>query len=212
MKHNNVIPNNHFRKEWQLRVRTWFEQPMRKRRRRSARVLKYAKSAPRPIDGLLRPIVRCPTNKYNMHVRLGRGFSLEELKEAGIAVRYAPTIGIAVDPRRKNRSLDAMQDNVQRLKEFKTKLIVFPKNPAKPKEGEAKKEELAMAAQLEGKLMPIQKTTAEIEVRPITNDDRAKTAYRSLRIEKSNKKLEGIRKKRAAEKAAEKADKSAAKK
>ena len=185
---------------------------MRKRRRRSARVLKYAKSAPRPIDGLLRPIVRCPTNKYNMHVRLGRGFSLEELKEAGIAVRYAPTIGIAVDPRRKNRSLDAMQDNVQRLKEFKTKLIVFPKNPAKPKEGEAKKEELAMAAQLEGKLMPIQKTTAEIEVRPITNDDRAKTAYRSLRIEKSNKKLEGIRKKRAAEKAAEKADKSAAKK
>lgn len=37
VRHNNVISNNHFRKEWQLRVRTWFNQPARKQRRRSAR-------------------------------------------------------------------------------------------------------------------------------------------------------------------------------
>lgn len=202
MKHNNVIPNNHFRKEWQLRVRTWFDQPMRKRRRRAARVAKYAKIAPRPSDGALRPIVRCPTVKYNMHVRLGRGFSIEELKEAAIPVKYAPTIGIAVDPRRKNRSLDAMQENVQRLKEYKTKLMLFPKNPSKPKPGDASKEDLAMAAQLPGKLMPIVKKTPTVEVRPITDDDRSKHAYRSLRIERANKRLDGIRKKRAAEAAA----------
>lgn len=185
---------------------------MRKRRRRSARVAKYAKSAPRPTDGALRPVVRCPTNKYNMHVRLGRGFSLEELKEAGIPAKYAPTIGIAVDNRRKNRSLDAMQDNVQRLREFKTKLLVFPVNPSKPKEGDAKKDELAMAAQVTGKLMPIVKKTSEVEVRKITEDDRAKGAYRSLRIERTNKRLDGLRKKRAAEKAAQAEEKAASKK
>jgi len=207
MKHNNVIPNNHFRKEWQLRVRTWFDQPMRKRRRRAARGVKAAKVAPRPVDGPLRPIVRCPTNKYNMHVRLGRGFSLEELKEAGIPAKYAPTIGIAVDSRRKNRSVDAMQDNVQRLKEYQTKLLVFPKNPSKPKPGDATKDDLAMATQLTTPLMPIVKKPVQIEVRAITDEDKAKNAYRTLRIERSNKRLKGIRDKRAAEKAAEADDK-----
>lgn len=184
-------------------MRTWFDQPMRKRRRRAARVVKYAKQAPRPTDGALRPVVRCPTNKYNMRVRLGRGFSVEELKEAGIPIKYAPTIGIAVDSRRKNRSLDALQENIQRLKEYKTRLLVFPRNPSKPKAGEASKEDLTMASQLEGKLMPIVKKTSEIQVRPITDEDKKKTAYRSLRIERSNKRLEGIRKKRAAEAAAQ---------
>lgn len=26
MKHNNVVPNGHFHKKWQRRVRTWFDQ------------------------------------------------------------------------------------------------------------------------------------------------------------------------------------------
>lgn len=34
VKHNNVIPNGHFKKKWQFRVRTWFNQPARKVRRR----------------------------------------------------------------------------------------------------------------------------------------------------------------------------------
>lgn len=207
MKHNNEIPNVHFHKDWQNRVRTWFNQPMRKRRRRAARAVKAAKIAPRPVDGALRPIVRCPTNKYNMYLRLGRGFSLEELKEVGISAKFAPTIGIAVDPRRKNRSVDAMQDNVQRLKEYKSKLLIFPKNPAKPKAGEASKEDLNMVEQHAGPIMPITKEEPTIEVRKITEDDKKSHAYRSLRIERSNKRREGMRKKRAAEKAAAADDK-----
>ena len=35
---------------------------------------------PRPTAGPLRPIVHGQTLKYNMKVRAGRGFSLEELK------------------------------------------------------------------------------------------------------------------------------------
>jgi large subunit ribosomal protein L13e len=80
VKHNNELPNNHFRKQWMLRVKTWFDQPGQKNRRRQARLKKAVEVAPRPIDGLLRPAVRCPTVKYNTKLRLGRGFSLEELK------------------------------------------------------------------------------------------------------------------------------------
>lgn len=208
MKHNNVIPNNHFRKEWDLRVRTWFDQPMRKQRRRKARAAKAAKAAPRPVDGVLRPAVHCMTRKYNSRVRLGRGFSLEELKEAGIAVKLAPTIGIAVDPRRKNRSVEGMQTNVQRLKEYKAKLIVFPRKPGKPVAGDSNEAAIATAAQLgKGELLPISKPPFEVEVRKITDEEKNAQAYRTLRIERVNAKYKGIREKRAADAAREEEDK-----
>jgi len=54
-------------------------QPGRKHRRREARLAKAAAVAPRPVDRL-RPVVRCPTIKYNSRVRPGRGFTLSELK------------------------------------------------------------------------------------------------------------------------------------
>ena len=37
VKHNNVVPNRHFHKDWQVRVRTWFDQPGKKRSRRLKR-------------------------------------------------------------------------------------------------------------------------------------------------------------------------------
>merc|ERR1711874_954207 len=84
MKHNNVLPNAHFKKDWQNRVKTWFNQPGRKKSRRVARQKKALAIAPRPVAGSLRPVVRCPTYKYNTKVRMGRGFTLEELKTAGL--------------------------------------------------------------------------------------------------------------------------------
>ena len=82
-KRNQMIPNAHFHKDWDTYVKTWFNQPARKERRRKARGLKAAKVAPRPVKAL-RPIVRCPTFKYNIKDRAGRGFTLEELKGAGL--------------------------------------------------------------------------------------------------------------------------------
>lgn len=79
-KHNNMVHNNHFHKDWQRYVKTWFNQPGRKKRRREARAKKALKVAPRPVAGAIRPIVRCPTFRYNTKVRAGRGFTLEELK------------------------------------------------------------------------------------------------------------------------------------
>lgn len=79
-KRNNVIPNGHFHKDWQRYVRNWFNQPARKQRRHDNRVKKARRIAPRPVAGSLRPIVRCPTFKYNTKIRAGKGFTLDELK------------------------------------------------------------------------------------------------------------------------------------
>jgi large subunit ribosomal protein L13e len=106
-KGNNEIPGNHFRKHWQRRIKTWFNQAGRKTRRAQNRVKKLKAVAPRPI-GLLRPAVHCPSIRYNSKIRLGRGFSLEELKKAGIPVIEAKQFGIAVDYRRTNRSLESI--------------------------------------------------------------------------------------------------------
>merc|ERR1712098_1012546 len=115
IKHNQQIPHNHFRKDWQRRVRVHFDQPGRKLRRRNARLSKAAAVAPRPVDKL-RPIVRCPTLKYNRRVRAGRGFTLTELKEAGIPRKLAPTIGISVDARRQNLSTESLAAGVSEIK------------------------------------------------------------------------------------------------
>ncbi|KAM1160880.1 hypothetical protein TB2_000028 [Malus domestica] len=126
MKHNNVIPSSHFRKHWQNYVKTWFNEPAKKTRRRTARQKKAVKIFPRPTTGPLRPIVHGQILKYNMKVRASRGFTLEELKSARIPKKLAPTIGISVDHRRKNRSLEGLQTNVQRLKTYKAKIIRRP--------------------------------------------------------------------------------------
>ncbi|KAF5208112.1 60S ribosomal protein L13-1 [Thalictrum thalictroides] len=83
LKHNNVIPNGHFKKHCQNYVKTWFNQLARKTRRCNAR----QKKAGRFSHTLL-----LATLKYKMKVRAGRGFSLEELKAAGIPKKLAPTI------------------------------------------------------------------------------------------------------------------------
>jgi hypothetical protein len=48
--------------------------------RLAARSVKAGRVAPRPVAGVLRPVVHAQTVKYNNKVRLGRGFTLEELK------------------------------------------------------------------------------------------------------------------------------------
>jgi len=124
--HNNIVPNVHFHKDWQRRVRTWFDQPAKKKRRQTLRRRKAAKLFPRPLH-LLRPAVQCPTQRYNKKTRLGRGFSVEELRKAGIDKRQALSIGISVDFRRRNLSRRSLKQNVRRLKEYKNRLIVWPR-------------------------------------------------------------------------------------
>merc|ERR1739846_255853 len=152
-KRNQMIPNAHFHKDWDRYVKTWFNQPARKERRRKMRAKKAAAVAPRPMKQL-RPVVRCPTFRYNVKQRGGRGFSLEELKTAGISKNMAKTIGICVDHRRRNKSVESLQINAQRLKEYQSKLVLFPIKASKPRKGDASEEDIKKAIQLAGEIMP----------------------------------------------------------
>ncbi|KAJ1820454.1 60S ribosomal protein L13 [Coemansia sp. RSA 2671] len=175
---NKQLPNTHFRKEWDLRVRTWFNQPGRKLRRRRARVAKAAQIAPRPTE-LLRPAVRCPTVKYNRKVRVGRGFTFEELKAAGIGAKYAATVGIAVDHRRRNRSEESLALNVQRLKAYQAKLIVLPRNP-KHRTAEVV-EAYKSAAQASGQVVPVPAAFVDEAPRAVSAEEKKSRAYVALR-------------------------------
>ena len=70
VKHNKIIPNQHFHKKWQtssrgpLHIKSWFNQPGKKKSRRLKRAAKAAANAPRPADKL-RPLVRCQTQQHN---------------------------------------------------------------------------------------------------------------------------------------------------
>ncbi|KAL3500114.1 hypothetical protein ACH5RR_039207 [Cinchona calisaya] len=199
VKHNNVVPSSHFRKHWQNYVKTWFNQPARKTRRRNARQKKAVEIFPRPTAGPLRPIVHGQTLKYNMKVRAGRGFTLEELKAAGIPKKLAPTIGIAVDHRRKNRSLEGLQANVQRLKTYKAKLVIFPRRAKKIKAGDSSPEELATATQVQGAYLPISREKHTMELVKVTQEMKSFKAYDKLRLERTNERHVGARLKKAAE-------------
>lgn len=194
-KGNNMIPNAHFHKDWQRYVKTWFNQPARKYKRKVNRTKKAAKVAPRPV-GLFRPVVRCPTFRYHTKVRGGRGFSLRELKAAGLNAAYARTVGIAVDQRRRNKSIESVQVNAQRLKEYKQRLVLFPR-----KEGE--KQQAEKLATDMSEVMPIKQSCVKAKARVITEDEKKFNAYVFLRKTRADARLVGIRAKRAALKAEE---------
>ncbi|XP_075217073.1 ribosomal protein L13 [Lycorma delicatula] len=197
---NNMIPNGHFHKDWQRYVKTWFNQPARKLRRRQNRIKKAKAIAPRPAAGPLRPIVRCPTIRYHTKVRAGRGFTLDEVKGAGLSAGFARSIGIAVDPRRRNKSVESLQQNVQRLKEYRAKLILFPIHANKKlKKGEATEDERKMAVQLKTPVMPIKQTQAKLKARVISEDEKKFNAYATLRRARADKRLVGVRAKKAKE-------------
>lgn len=132
--HNNAIQRPHLRKHWQKWVRTWFNQPARKFRRIAKRRQLAKDSFPRPLKHL-RPVVSKCTFRYAGQQRLGRGFTLQELAEAKISAQFARTIGITVDHRRTNKSLESLQRNVNRLKEYASKLTLLPRKEGQPRKG-----------------------------------------------------------------------------
>jgi len=191
-------------------------QPCRKRRRRDARLAKAAAVAPRPVDKL-RPVVRCPTLKYNSRVRTARGFTLLELKEAGIPRKLAGTIGIAVDHRRMNASVESLATNVYLLKAYKSRLILFPRRGGQYKKLDSSPEEVkaAQTAFKESKegyvknvdsLFPVTNIRGAEAIGEVSKDDlpkEEKAAYTRLREARSEARLIGVREKRAKAKAEE---------
>ncbi|VDB86534.1 unnamed protein product [Peniophora sp. CBMAI 1063] len=201
---NNVLHDNHFRKDWQRRVKTWFDQPGRKLRRRVARKEKAASLGVRPVKPL-RPAVRGQTVRYNIKLREGRGFTLAELKEAGIGRKEARGVGIVVDHRRRNLSVEGKNLNVERLKAYKERLIVFPRNSKKPKKGDSSAEDLKAETTRQPLALP-PAFVAE-EPRKITEEEKGFEAYKTLRTSRADQRYEGARKKRQQKKDEEEAAK-----
>ncbi|GFW17212.1 60S ribosomal protein L13 [Trichonephila clavipes] len=183
---------------------------MRKKRRHAERVRKARLVAPRPASGPIRPVVRCPSFRYHTKQRLGRGFTVEELKAANINRKEARTIGISVDYRRKNKSVESLQQNVHRLKVYKSKLILFPRKSSKSKKGDATDEEIKMATQLKGVIMPIKREVQLEETRKVTDAEKAFNAFKTVRKARVKARTWGIKQKKAKE-AAESLDAGAKK-
>ncbi|KAL4827795.1 hypothetical protein H8958_004538 [Nasalis larvatus] len=106
-------------------------------------------------------------------------FSLEELKVAGIHKKVAQTTGISIDWRRQNKYTESLQGNVQRLKEYQSKLILFSRKPLDPKKGDSSVEELILAIQLTGPVMPIQNVYKE-KALVITEEEKNFKAFARL--------------------------------
>lgn len=137
-KGNNMLASAHLRKHWNkwhyTGVRCFFNKMAHKKLRLQKRAAKAAAVSPRPLDKL-RPIVMGQTRKHCSKLRVGRGFSLAELKEAGLSPAFAQTVGIAVDHRRHNKNAETLAANVKRLGDYKAKLILFPRKDNKFKKG-----------------------------------------------------------------------------
>mmetsp|Transcript_11700 Transcript_11700/g.16868 ORF Transcript_11700/g.16868 Transcript_11700/m.16868 type:complete len:212 (-) Transcript_11700:75-710(-) len=200
VKHNNQIQLPHLRKKYcassrgPLKVKLSLNKASKKKSRRLARAAKAAAIAPRPLQKL-RPSVHCPTQKYSAKVRLGRGFSLRELREAGINPKFAQTIGIAVDHRRINRSVEHLQVNVDRLKEYKEKLVLFPKKrKSKPGVGlESTADECNAASQYSGTILPLVKPVPTIIMGEITEEMKSTSAVTTMKIARKETKVAGYR-------------------
>ena len=193
---NNQLVSSHLRKDWEHFVRAWFNQPARKRRRYQTRVNKLAAVSPKPVH-LLRPVVHKSTRRYASQVKEGKGFSLEELKRAKLSPSYARRVGVAVDPRRTNKSTETLQANVNRLNAYKSKLVVSPKE----KEAQVQNRTRGVIR------VPTLARRLREKAVGITEELKKFAVYRTLRIERTNQRWEGIRQKRVRDAEKEKQNK-----
>ncbi len=109
-------------------------------------------------------------------------------------------MGISIDWRRKNRSEEGLALNSERLKQYKTRLVVFPKGKKAKGSSEAK-----LAKQLaKGQLLPI-----VVKSSSVAAAKQGHTAFSTLRMAQADAKLVGVKAERAKAKAAEDADKAA---
>ncbi|XP_041623426.1 60S ribosomal protein L13-like [Vulpes lagopus] len=149
-------------------------------------------------SGPIQPIVLCPTVRYHVKVLADRGFSLEELWVAGIHKKVAWTTGISVDPWRRNKTTESLQAHMQRLKDYRSNLILCPRKSLASKKGNSSAEELKLATQLTGLVMPIRNVYKE-KARVITEEEKNFKAFASLHMACANARLFGIQAKRAKE-------------
>lgn len=83
------------------------------------------------------------------------------------------------------------------MKEYKSKLVVFPRNPAKPKKTDASKEEQASVSQHTGAVLPLKEPVSRVETVNLKDIDTKTSAYTTLRKARQDAKLASYRVKKA---------------
>lgn len=92
------------------------------------------------------------------------------------------TIGISVDLRKWNKSTESLQAKVQCLKEFHSKLILFPRKPSAPKKGDSSAEELKLAHQANRTCDATQNVYKKEKAIVITKEEKNFKAFASLHM------------------------------
>jgi len=188
------------RKHWiTQKVKCFFNVNGHKTRRSAKRADRAAAKSPAPID-FLRPTVKACTRRYASKIRFGRGFSLAEIRAAGLTPAFARTVGISVDHRR-HGSNQMEEANIQRLTTYKANLVLFPRVEGKAKKGEIADSTTRLdTAQLkQSGVIALPAVKPRVGLAALTKDLKSKKVYRSIREARINRKYEGIRIKRAKE-------------
>ncbi|AEA39114.1 60S ribosomal protein L13 (nucleomorph) [Cryptomonas paramecium] len=127
-KSNGIFSKGHFRKHWQIFVKTWFNQPLQKKKRKNSRIHKEKKRLVDNAPNYIKPLVHCSGPRHNTRIKFGRGFSVNEIKKANIPINYSNSLGIKIDKRRKTSNSLTLY-NIRRLKDYKSKIIHFDQKP-----------------------------------------------------------------------------------
>merc|ERR1712173_138483 len=110
---------------------------------------------------------------------------------------------MGIDKRRRNKSQENLQRNVQRLKEYRSKLVILPRSGSTDIE------------QIRGtSVMPVDPNPASkiIESAVISDEDRKGSVYQAFHMAKANSKWAGQREKRRLAREAAAAEKAGRKK
>jgi large subunit ribosomal protein L13e len=186
------------RKHWVThKVKCFFNVNGHKTVRAQKRQERAAARSPAPLD-LLRPTVKACTRRYASKIRFGRGFSLAEVRAAGLTPAFARTVGISVDHRR-HGSNQMEEANIQRLTTYKANLVLFPRVEGKAKKGEINDSttRLDTPQNTVGGVLPLPAVKPRVGLAALTKDLKSKKVYRAIREARVNRKYEGKRVKRA---------------
>jgi large subunit ribosomal protein L13e len=151
------------------------------------------------------------TMNYPRNISWCKDNSFFGLQEAGVPRKLAPTIGIPVDSRRQNLSTESLSANVERLKAYKARLILFPRKSGQHKKLDSTKDDLKAvkdAVRNVGAVLPIESGVGvKHGVKEVKTSEMPESteggAYRTLREARSEARLVGVREKRARLKAEE---------
>lgn len=117
---------------------------------------------------------------------------MEEVKAAGVGAKEARSIGIPVDHRRRNKSEESLALNVERIKAYKSRIIVIP---TRSKKNKGKQPDLKNTTTTRDTLaaFPIPAGITLEKPRAITDEEKNVEAFRVLRDARAAHRNEGAR-------------------